>query len=88
MKTKTIYSLKAVQSLLEKYAAVDGEIIEAIEGTLGHGTTICTAHGKKSAVIQEIFLNAWSSGHTITLYNKLPKKYQAMIKAHYNTIEA
>jgi hypothetical protein len=88
MKTKTIYSLKAVQSLLEKYSAVDGEIIEAIEGTLGHGTTICTAHGKKSAVIQEVFINSWSSGHTITLYNKLPKKYEAMIKAYCNAIEA
>jgi hypothetical protein len=87
MKTKTIYSLKAVQSLLEKYSAVDGEIIEAIEGTLGHGTTICTAHGKKSAVIQEVFITSWSSGHTITLYNKLPKKYEQLIEQWYEAAE-
>lgn len=87
MRTKTLYSLQAVQNHIEKYNSIGGEVIEAVEGSLGYGTTICTADGKKSTVIQEVFINEWSSSHTITLYNKLPKKYEKLLEQWYDKAE-
>ena len=74
------YTLEAVENLINKYVQNGGEVaIEVVEGSLGYGTTICYGKGLKTAVIQERFENCWSSSHTITMYNKLPKKYQDIL---------
>ena len=75
-----IYTNKVVQDVINNYIKKDGEIIEVIEGCLGYGTTICIGNGLKSTIIQEVFLNHWSSGHTIRMYNKLPKKYEKLLE--------
>jgi hypothetical protein len=75
----TIYSNKVVQDVIDNYIKKDGEVIEVIEGCLGYGTTICIGKGLKSTIIQEVFLNPWSSGHTIRMYKKLPKKYEKLL---------
>jgi hypothetical protein len=87
MGKKTLYTLDSVKNLIDKYVQIGGDVLEVVEGSLGYGTTICTAEGKKSAVIQEVFLNSWSSGHTITMYNKLPKKYETLIEQFYDKVE-
>jgi hypothetical protein len=74
------YTIKAVEDLINEYIKRDGEIVEVIEGGLGHGTTICSAFNCKYSVIQEIFLNEWSSTHTIRMYKKLPKKYEKLLQ--------
>ena len=79
MKTKKLYSLTACENLINKYNEIGGDIVTIQEGTLGLGTVICLADGKKTALIQEVFLNCWSSGHTVTMYNKTPKKYLNII---------
>lgn len=76
---QSIYSLEAVENIINKYCELGGECIEVVEGCLGYGITICMANGYKTAVIKEIYLNEWSSGHTIRFYNKTPKKYLDMI---------
>jgi hypothetical protein len=80
----TTYTNEAVQDLINAYVNRDGEVIEVVEGCLGYGTTICSAYGCKYAVIQEVFLNSWSSTHTIKMYNKLPKKYENLLENYYN----
>jgi hypothetical protein len=79
-----LYTNEAVENLINKYVERDGEIIEAIEGCLGYGTVICSAYGCKYAVIEEVFLNAWISAHTIKMYNNLPKKYNNLLQNIYN----
>lgn len=74
-----LYSCTAVLELLNRYLAKGGEVIEVEEGCLGYGTVICVGNGLKTIVIKEVFINEWSSGHTIRKYNKLPKKYSEMI---------
>ena len=82
----THYRLSAVEDLINRYIERGGEVaIEIVEGSLGYGTTICFGDGLKTAVIQERFENAWSSTHTIIMYNKMPKKYQLMLD-HENRI--
>ena len=71
-----LYSLKSVERLIDRYLDIEGGEIKTIEeGVLGYGVTVCTAPNKKTSVIKEIYINGWSSGHTIRKYNKTPKKY-------------
>ena len=80
------YRLSAVEDLINRYVERGGEVaIEIVEGSLGYGTTICFGDGLKTAVIQERFENSQSSTHTITMYNKMPKKYK-LILDHENRI--
>ena len=80
------YRLSAVEDLINRYVERGGEVaIEIVEGSLGYGTTICFGDGLKTAVIQEHFENSQSSTHTITMYNKMPKKYK-LILDHENRI--
>ena len=69
------YTLQACENLIQKYADIEGEIIQLEEGCLGLGKILLIADGKKTSIIQEVFLNEWSSDHTIRMYNKTPKKY-------------
>lgn len=71
----TYYTLEAVDRLIDRYIERDGVMVTVEEGTLGYGTTLLTGENLKTAVIQERYLNEWSSGHTVRFYNKLPKKY-------------
>jgi hypothetical protein len=49
------------------------------EGCLGSGNWILTAPGKKTAIIKEVYVNAWQSTHTVKMYNEIPKKYQSIL---------
>jgi hypothetical protein len=73
--SRKLYTVAAIQTLFDFYTERGGEIIQVDCGGVGLGTVICIADGLKSAVIQEVYLNEWSSGHTVTLYKTLPKKY-------------
>jgi hypothetical protein len=75
------YSLKVCEDLIEKYVNVFGGTVDVIhEGTLGLGTTLLhSAPGKKVILIKEVFINSWSSGHKIRMYNVMPKKYAKII---------
>lgn len=76
------YSLKSCMDFIDKYVnECKGEIITINEGILGLGTIILTnAPNKKSYLIQEYFINSWTSGHNVKSYNKLPKKYLKIIE--------
>ena len=75
-----IYTNEVVQNLIDNYIKKNGEVIEVVEGCLGYGTIICFGDGLKYTIIQEVFLNHWSSGHTIKMFNKMPKKYEKLLE--------
>ena len=79
-KREVVIEYNDIGKLIDKYIDNGGTYIELYEGVLGYGTIIlCDNTGKlKQFVIQEKYLNEWSSYHTITTYNKrgLPKKYE------------
>ena len=78
---KTNYTLQACENLIDKYVNdFGGTLTQIEEGSLGLGFLILhDAPNKKTILIREFFISAWSSGHTITMYNKMPKKYQKLI---------
>lgn len=71
----TTYTLSVCENLISQYAD-KGTVRTIEEGTLGLGTVVCELEGYKTAVIKEIFVNEWTSTHTIRFYKKTPKKYQ------------
>ena len=74
-----LYDSSTVDKYLNEYVKRDGEIHQIEEGTLGHGLLVLTGHNLKTTVIKEVYINEWSSGHSIRKYNVTPKKYQEMI---------
>ena len=75
------YTLKSCEDLISKYInELGGECLIIEDGCLGLGTMLLhSAEGKKAILINEVFVNAWNSTHTIRMYNKLPKKYVTLI---------
>lgn len=80
----TTYTLTACENLIQKFIDNGGEIVTLEEGCLGYGLTVCYGEGLKTAIIREVYLNEWSSGHTIRMYNKMPKKYAQMLEDYWN----
>ena len=76
----TLYTLGAVEQTINNWVEAGGEISTVEEGVLGYGLTICHGDGLRTAIIKEVPLNCWSSAHTIRIYSKMPKKYQAMLE--------
>jgi hypothetical protein len=74
-----LYTSTAVTDLINKYTDKGGNITELSEGVLGHGSLILHGEGLKTAIVNEVFLNEWSSGHTVRFYNKTPKKYSNLL---------
>ena len=75
-----MYSLKACENLMEQYIKKNGEAVTLKEGCLGLGLVICFGEGLKTTIIKEVYLNEWSSGHAVRMYNKMPKKYEEMLE--------
>lgn len=75
------YTMEACSNLIDKYInEYKGEATNVCPGVLGLGKVVL--HGaphKKTIIITEVFLNEWSSGHTVRAYNKIPKKYEQLI---------
>lgn len=83
-KMQTLYDAEVCEELMKEYYERGGECVIIEEGTLGLGLVICYADGLKSTIIREVYINEWSSGHTIRMYNKMPKKYEQMLENFWN----
>lgn len=77
-----IYDCTKIKSLIDLYFNKGGEMVKVEEGVLGYGKIILFGIGLKTTIVNEIYLNEWSSGHTIRKYNKCPKKYKKIIEEH------
>lgn len=75
-----LYSCKAIENLITRYLEKGGEVEEIEEGSLGYGFLILHGDKLKTAIVKEVLVTTWSSGHTVRLYNKMPKKYAKMIE--------
>ena len=86
----TYYSVESINSLIDTYVSKGGECHELVPGCLGYGITMLIDRqgvGLKTFIIQEHYLNEWSSGNTVRGYNKTPKKYLDMLEKLENEEE-
>ena len=77
----TLYSYREAEKLMEHYIEKNGNVHILDEGCLVYGLVICEGEGLKTTVIQEVYLNEWSSAQKIRMYSKMPKKYAKMIES-------
>ena len=74
------YSIKYIENLINKYYEKGGEMVTLEEGCLGYGLCMLYGEGLKTTIIKEYYINEWTSGHNIIMYNKMPKKYEKMLE--------
>ena len=87
----TFYTTESINNLINRYVEKGGEVTELIPGCLGFGLTLLHAPEEaklKTIVIEEKFLNEWSSGNTVRKYNQMPKKYEKMLDDYYVKLDA
>ena len=73
----TIYSYKAADNLIDRYNDRGGDAL-VFPGCLCDNY-ILYGDGLKTTVIKEVYINEYSSGVSIRMYNKTPAKYQKII---------
>lgn len=79
---KNLYSYKAVDELRERLRNEHGYTsIQLREGVLGSGDFLCFAPDEQHYhfLVREVYLNEWSSAHTIRRVSKISKALQAEI---------
>lgn len=80
---KKLYSYKAVDELRDRLRDELGYTsIQLREGVLGSGDFLCIAPDDKHYhfLIREVYLNEWSSAHTIRRLSKISKALQNEIE--------
>ena len=76
-----IYTCNAISDMIERLVNSGYEYVQLKEGSLGYGDAVLIApdENKYHFVIREVYLNEWSSGHTVRRCRTISKKLQAEI---------
>ena len=84
MKAGVKYSIscKQIENMISRYIDAGGDVLTANDGVLGYGTLLFSNAGNNRLaefVIQERYLNDWSSEHVCVKYLRgIPQKYWKM----------
>lgn len=70
-----LYDCTQIYKLIDKYYSQGGESYQINEGSLGLGDMILFGENLKTCIINEVFINEWTSLHKIRFYNKTPTKF-------------
>ena len=76
------YSTSAVSQAIELLENRGYDIVTVQEGTLGWGHVIALSPDDKhyNVEIQEVYLNEWSSGHTIRNFDKISARIMKLLE--------
>ena len=86
-KPAAIYSYKEIDRLIDRLIRRGYDCIQTQEGVLGSGNWICVSPDEHHlhVVVNEIYLNSWSSGHIIRRYRKLTKAHRKELEELWET---
>ena len=84
------FSLKDVDTLINECFDQGYGMETCYEGTLGYGKIVLIAPDDKhwNFIIQEVYLNCWSSAHTIRRTRKISNKIWNEIDNYYSQLES
>ena len=76
------YSTSTITKAIEFLENKGYEIVNVEEGTLGHGHVIAIAPDAShyNVEIQEVYLNEWSSGHTVRNFGKISARIAKLLE--------
>lgn len=80
---KNLYTYQAVDNLRDRLRNEFGYTsIQLREGTLGSGDFLCVAPDEKHYhfLVREVYVNEWSSAHTVRRLSKISKNLRAEIE--------
>lgn len=83
-----LYSCKAVQETIDTLTGKGWDMLQLDEGGVGYGHIVLLAPDDQhyNFEITEVYLNCWSSGHTIRRFAKASKRIEKDIDAYYARI--
>ncbi len=88
-----LYSCSAIQNLIDKADALGYEMAPMSEGTLGYGSFVLIApkcaNPKKyypHIVVEEVYLNEWSSAHKVRKCKKISKALETRIQKYADKV--
>ena len=86
-KQKKLYDYKAVHTLISYLIDHNYEICEIEEGCLVQGYTICVPpeNGWYHYIIEEVYINEWTSGQAIRRRVKLSKADKKALDKYYES---
>ncbi len=81
---KNLYTLASINKLIDDCVNNHGYTIAQIrDGSLGYGKMVLVAPaGYWNFVIEEVYLNEWSSGHTVRKCRAISKRLQTEINTY------
>ena len=81
-KIPTLYGVGEIEKLIDSAIEKGYELIRLRDGVLGCGDLVLLApDGWWNVVVREVYINCWSSGHTVRRCRKISKRLQAEIDA-------
>ena len=78
---RKLYTSTAIDELITKALANNYELVQIEEGTIGHGFCVLLAPDEKhyNFVIREVYINCWTSAHTVRRCRKISAALQKQI---------
>ena len=73
--SRKLYGSNEIKKLVFHYIDKGGNYNEIEQGCLGWGKLVLFGDGLKTTIVEEVYINSQSSGHTVRMYDKCPKKY-------------
>lgn len=81
---KKNYSIKAIEDFIEKYCV---DCLLESDSVIGLGNQVWTMKNGRFFVVEEYFINCWTSGHNVRQVSKLSKRLQKLIDdENYNLL--
>ena len=79
---RKLYTFTAVDELIKQAFSNNYELVQIKEGVLGHGFCVLLAPDEKhyNFVIREVYINCWTSAHTVRKCRKISAALQKQIE--------
>ena len=86
---KNVYTLESIDNLINKCTEKGYGIETCRDGVLGYGKIVLVSPDDKhwNFVIEEVYLNSWSSAHSVRRCREISKRLQAEIEKYYAEME-
>ena len=77
------YTVTVVESFLSKLSEMEYQLYQIQEGCLGCGDWICLPPDENhyGFEIREVYLNEWSSAHTVRRFSKVSRRQLKLINS-------
>lgn len=70
------YSIKAIEDFISKHCI---DCLYCTDSVIGLGSQVWTMDNGRFFIVEEYFINSWTSGHNVRQVSKISKRLQKLI---------